>query len=296
VAQPNDTGRLRLLAVDDDDNCGDLIVRTALRCGYEAFPISDAGILEKTIDHWQPHLITLDLCMPNVDGLEIIWRLKRTCFDGQLIIISGQPERLRIRATDLACANGFKVPAQLVKPIQLTQLRDLLTIIRAGLLATEQPNSVPLSETGSDFPKPVMQDCIFCSIIGQKRECSLVYNDERTIAFLSTTPVNPGHTLVMPKAHYEDIFHIPAGELLSLLEVASRVSAAINNTLNPIRVGLVAMGLDVQHAHFHLVPLHSRFDITSKTELEGRLVTLSQGELDKVAETICANLKSERGH
>ena len=71
--------RLRLLAVDDDDNSGELVVRTALRCGYEAFAILDAEVLAETVNDWQPHVVTLDLCMPGLDGLEIIWRLKRLC-------------------------------------------------------------------------------------------------------------------------------------------------------------------------------------------------------------------------
>ena len=103
-----------------------------------------------------------------------------------------------------------------------------------------------------------MQGCVFCSIIRKELECSLVYEDERAISFLARTPVNPSHALLMPKAHFEDIFHTPADDVLYLLSVASRISAAIQETVRPIRVGLVAMGLDVQHAHFHLVPLYSR--------------------------------------
>src|SRR5262249_42882627 len=132
----------------------------------------------------------------------------------------------------------------------------------------------------------IMEDCIFCSIIKGEHECSLVHNDKRTIAFLPRTPVNPGHTLLMPKAHYEDIFHTPATEVIYLLEIASKISTAIQKIFRPVRVGVVAMGLDVQHAHFHLVPLHSRFDITSKAELEGRLTTPTQTERDAMADAI----------
>jgi DNA-binding response OmpR family regulator len=129
------TRLLRLLAVDDDDNSGELIVRAALRCGYEAFAILDADFLEETVDDWQPHVVTLDLCMPGLDQLEIIWRLKRTRFDGQLIVVSGQPESIRIEAISLASANGFKEPVQMGKPVQLAQLRDLLAVVRADILA-----------------------------------------------------------------------------------------------------------------------------------------------------------------
>ena len=140
-ASMNYAAQIRLLAVDDDDCCGDLIVRTALRCGYEAFAISDEQRLEQAIDHWRPHVVTLDLCLPNVDGLEIVWRLNRTRFPGHLIIVSGQPERVRAQAAEIACANGLKVPAHMSKPVHLAQLRNLLTIIRAGGLAPSTANS-----------------------------------------------------------------------------------------------------------------------------------------------------------
>jgi histidine triad (HIT) family protein len=138
-----------------------------------------------------------------------------------------------------------------------------------------------------------MANCIFCLIIMREIECSLVHEDDRSLAFLPRTPVNPGHTLLMPKAHYEDIFHTPPDETLHLLVVASTIADAIQRAVQPIRVGLIAMGLDVQHAHFHLVPLHSQFDITSKAELEGRLVTPSRAELDKQAELIRGKIRSD---
>ena len=112
-----------------------LVVRAALRCGYEAFAIMDADSLERAVDDWQPHVVTLDLCMPGLDALEIIWRLKRTRFEGRLIVVSGQPEPIRIEAISLATANGFKEPVQMGKPVQLVQLRELLAVVRADLLA-----------------------------------------------------------------------------------------------------------------------------------------------------------------
>ncbi len=130
----NRTGLYRLLAVDDDTDCCELIVRNALKCGYEAFSVSEAEALEKAILHFKPHVITLDLTMPNVDGLEIVWRVRRVHFSGLVILVSGQSEAYRMRATALATSNGLKVPAQMPKPLQLRQFRDLLSVISAGLL------------------------------------------------------------------------------------------------------------------------------------------------------------------
>lgn len=131
-----------------------------------------------------------------------------------------------------------------------------------------------------------MEGCVFCKIIRRELESSLVYEDDRSIAFLPLKPINPGHTLLMPKAHYEDIFHTPPVLALHLLTVAKEIARALQATFAPLRVGLAAMGLDVAHAHLHVLPLRSRFDSTSKTEMEGRLVQMTRSELDAHATLI----------
>ena len=133
MAHGNSIGHCRLLAVDDNHDCSELIVRTALKCGYEAFPVADAHSLRQAISHWRPHVITLDLCLPDVDGFEVIASLKMAEFSGQLIIISGQPEWLRDQAAKLASGNGLRVLAHMSKPVQLGPLRELLTTIKASL-------------------------------------------------------------------------------------------------------------------------------------------------------------------
>jgi histidine triad (HIT) family protein len=135
-----------------------------------------------------------------------------------------------------------------------------------------------------------MHDCLFCSVIRRERDSSIVHEDERTIAFLPLKPNFPGHTLLMPKAHYEDMFHAPQSEVHYLWEVARKIAAAIQKTYNPPRVAVVTMGLIVQHAHFHLVPISSPEDITSRAELEGKLVAYERSALDEMARKLAANL------
>jgi len=133
MTDASDPGRFRLLAVDDSDDCSELVVRIARKCGYETLAVADARALLETISRWQPDVITLDLCLPEVDGFEIILSLKSVQFTGQVIIISGQPEWLRNQAAGLACASGLRVPAHMSKPVELDQLRELLTTIKASL-------------------------------------------------------------------------------------------------------------------------------------------------------------------
>lgn len=127
-------GKYRLLAVDDDKDSTELITRNALRCGYECFSVYDAHTLHGIIPHWRPHVITLDLCLPDVKRFETISMLNAVQFSGDLIIISGQPDWYRREAADFALHGGLKVTADLPKPIRIAELRNVLDTIKAGLL------------------------------------------------------------------------------------------------------------------------------------------------------------------
>src|SRR5215510_15122583 len=128
----SNTGKYRLLAVDDDKDSTDLIVRNALRCGYECFSVHDAHALREIIPHWRPHVITLDLCLPDVERFETILILQSVRFTGDLIIISGQTDAYRKEAAEFATRGGLRVVADLPKPIQIAQLRNVLTGIKDG--------------------------------------------------------------------------------------------------------------------------------------------------------------------
>jgi CheY-like chemotaxis protein len=129
----SNSGKYRLLAVDDDKDNAELIVRTALRCGYESFPVYDSKTLREVIPHWRPHILTLDLGLPDTKGIEAISVLRTVEFKGHLIIISGKTEAVRVNAAKFAAMSGLQVAAQLSKPIALVELRDLLTTIKASL-------------------------------------------------------------------------------------------------------------------------------------------------------------------
>jgi YesN/AraC family two-component response regulator len=75
-------------------------------------------------------VITLDLCLPNFDGMEVIGLIKEAGFAGHLIIISGQPEWIRDLTRKVASESGLNVPAQMSKPVNLRELHELLIGIR----------------------------------------------------------------------------------------------------------------------------------------------------------------------
>ena len=94
----------RLLAVDDNSDSAELVARVAAKCGYEAQTISDPRALRRTVDEWKPEVLTLDLCMPEADGIGLLSMLEESGFGGQLVIISGQEGWLRKAAGRLAVA------------------------------------------------------------------------------------------------------------------------------------------------------------------------------------------------
>ena len=122
----------RLLAVDDNSDSAELIARVASKCGYDARSITDPSTLAQVLDEWKPQVLTLDLCMPEEDGISLLSLLTRSGFSGHLLIISGQDEWFRKTASRLASARGLNVANDLCKPVDLKALRELLTQLASG--------------------------------------------------------------------------------------------------------------------------------------------------------------------
>lgn len=103
--------------------------------------------------------------------------------------------------------------------------------------------------------------CIFCQIVSGEIPSYKVYEDEKTLAFLDITPVNPGHTLVIPKAHYQDLGDIPDTELADLIVKVKEISRLLKDKLgfagyNVTENNGVSAGQTIPHLHFHIIPRH----------------------------------------
>lgn len=120
------TPKRRLLAVDDDAGSAELVARLGTRCGYDARPISDPRELPRLLAQWKPDVLTLDLCMPEEDGITVFDLLKTGGFCGHLIIISGQDGWLRKVAGRLAQAHGLNFTREMAKPVDVSALREVL--------------------------------------------------------------------------------------------------------------------------------------------------------------------------
>ena len=126
------TVKPRLLAVDDNSDSAELIARVASKCGYDARSTTDPSTLARVLDEWKPQVLTLDLCMPDEDGISVLSLLTQTGFSGHLLIISGQDEWFRKTASRLASARGLNVADDFCKPVDLKVLRELLMQLANG--------------------------------------------------------------------------------------------------------------------------------------------------------------------
>lgn len=123
---------------------------------------------------------------------------------------------------------------------------------------------------------------IFSRIVAGEIPCHKVAENEEFFAFLDINPVAKGHTLVIPKSEVDYIFDIDDKKLGRMMAFAKRVARAQEAAIACKRVGLAVMGLEVPHAHIHLVPITKESDMY----FGGAKLSLSQEELAEIAKNI----------
>lgn len=102
---------------------------------------------------------------------------------------------------------------------------------------------------------------IFSKIIAGEIPCYKVAEDERYFAFLDINPVMPGHTLIVPKHEVDYIFDLDEDEYAGLTVFAHRVARCIKQVVECRKVGVAVLGLEVPHAHIHLIPISKEGDM-----------------------------------
>ena len=102
---------------------------------------------------------------------------------------------------------------------------------------------------------------IFSKIVKGDLPAFKVYEDKNHLAFLDIFPLAYGHVLVIPKKEIDYIFDLPTDEYLTLLKFAKKVAKAMDKVIVCERIGIAVIGLEVPHAHIHLVPLNNVSDI-----------------------------------
>jgi len=120
---------------------------------------------------------------------------------------------------------------------------------------------------------------IFTKIIAGEIPSHKILENEKYLAFLDLRPINPGHTLVIPKQEIDYIFDLEDELLKGLMVFTKRVAKAIGKAFPCKKVGIMVAGIEVPHAHIHLVPINSVGDLSfarAKTATSEELVSAAQ--------------------
>jgi len=125
---------------------------------------------------------------------------------------------------------------------------------------------------------------IFSKIVNGTIPCFKIAENEHFMAFLDINPIAKGHTLVIPKKETDYIFDIGDDEYQQLFLFAKRVAKAIKEVIECKKIGVAVVGLEVAHAHIHLVPINEVYDIDFKKVK----LTFSKEEFQHIAETIAS--------
>jgi len=107
---------------------------------------------------------------------------------------------------------------------------------------------------------------IFSRIVKDEIPCYKIAEDERFFAFMDINPVAKGHTLVIPKREVDYIFALDDNEIADMMVFAKKVAAAIEKAVPCKRIGVAVIGLEVPHAHIHLIPISQEGDMDFKKE------------------------------
>lgn len=129
---------------------------------------------------------------------------------------------------------------------------------------------------------------IFSKIIRGEIPCYKIAENEEFFAFLDISPLAKGHVLIVPKREVDKYFDLNSEEMYGINLFAKGIALAIENAIPCKRVGVAIVGLEVPHAHIHLIPLNSVEDIN----FERQKLKLTHNEFEEIAEAIRKQLKN----
>jgi histidine triad (HIT) family protein len=102
-------------------------------------------------------------------------------------------------------------------------------------------------------------DCLFCKIVSKEIPAKIIYEDDKILAFLDIFPINKGHSIIIPKTHYQNLEGIPEGELSILYTIVKKVATLIHEKLgiggyNILQNNFKPAGQVINHIHVHIIP------------------------------------------
>jgi len=126
---------------------------------------------------------------------------------------------------------------------------------------------------------------IFTKIIKGEIPCYKIAEDDNFLAFLDVNPNAKGHTLCVPKQEIDKIFDIEDDLYLGLMQFSKKIAIALEKTVTCKRIGMAVIGLEVPHAHVHLIPLNEMDEMRFQKK-----VSMTEEEFETLAKSIQANL------
>ena len=133
-----------------------------------------------------------------------------------------------------------------------------------------------------------MADCLFCRIVAGEIPSYKIAEDDTYYAFLDIHPLAKGHTLVIPKEEVDYLFDMNDKTLSGMMVLSKRIARALEYVVPCKRIGVAVLGLEVPHAHIHLIPINSEADISfSRPKLK-----FTETEFEELAAKIRAELEN----
>ena len=130
-------------------------------------------------------------------------------------------------------------------------------------------------------------DCIFCKIIAGQIPATKIYEDDKVLAFLDIGPISDGHTLVVPKQHYEKVHECPPEVLADIWAKLGKIAGAVSSAMNSDGYNVLcnngrAAGQLVDHLHFHIIPRMTGDGVFNRWPA----FKYPEGKIEKLAEKI----------
>ena len=126
---------------------------------------------------------------------------------------------------------------------------------------------------------------IFTKIIKGEIPCYKIAEDDNFLAFLDVNPNAEGHTLCVPKQEIDKIFDLEDDLYIGLMEFSKKIAIALEKTVPCKRIGMAVIGLEVPHAHVHLIPLNEMDEMRFKNK-----VSMTKEEFEALAKQIQVNM------
>lgn len=123
---------------------------------------------------------------------------------------------------------------------------------------------------------------IFSKIVAGDIPCYKIYESDKFLAFLDIAPMSKGHTLLIPKAEVDYIFDVDDSTLAEMMLISKKIAKGIEKVVPCKRVGVAVIGLEVPHAHIHLIPINKESDMLFNKEK----LQLSKEEMSELCDKI----------